>query len=347
MNRWFYSVACLAVILPAFADAREQLRVVGSATVFPFSAAAAEQFGRAGKFRTPIVEATGTGGGFKVFCSGVGEDTPDISNASRRIKDSEIELCRAHGVTEATELMLGYDGIVLANARTSPNFSLTRRALYLALARSVPKDGKLVPNFYHRWREIDSALPDTPISLYGPPPSSGTRDAFVELVMNAGCEQVPEVKKIAKDETTQKAACSALREDGSFIEAGEDNNLIVQKLTNNPQALGIFGYSFLENNASRVKANAIEGVLPTEAAIESGQYKVARTLYVYVKNAHLGKVPGLAEFVAELASDAASGPDGYLTMKGLLPLGESDRLKLKEAAKTLAANISQNSHKAE
>lgn len=322
----------LMMALPFAAEAREQLRIVGSSTVFPFVTAAAEQFGRSGKFRTPIVESTGTGGGIKMFCEGVGDEYPDMANASRAIKSSEIELCAKHGVTKITELNIGYDGIVLANARTSDSYPLTRRALFLALAREVPKNGKLVQNPYQRWNEIDTKLPDMPIVVYGPPPSSGTRDAFVELVMDEGCKLVPEIKALVPDEKIRKAHCHAMREDGAFIEAGEDDNLIVQKLVNNPAALGVFGYSFLESNAAQVKANSIDGVMPDYDAIESGSYHVARSLYVYVKGEHVGQVPGLAEFARELTSDAATGEDGYLIMKGLLPLNAADHAAMKKVA---------------
>jgi phosphate transport system substrate-binding protein len=325
----------LGMALPAMASAREQIRIVGSSTVFPFVAAAAEQFGRGGKFRTPIVEATGTGGGIKVFCSGVGDDYPDMVNASRHIKDSEIELCAKNGIADITELKLGYDGIVLANARSSTSYALTRRILFLALAREVPQNGAMVANFYKRWNEIDPALPDAAIEIYGPPPSSGTRDAFTELVMAEGCKLVPEIKKLVGDEKKLKQQCLAMREDGVFVEAGEDDNLIVQKLINNPNALGVFGYSFLESNMALVKANSVDGVMPDYDAIESGRYHVARSLFVYVKNAHAQKVGGLREFAVELSSDAATGEDGYLAMKGLLPLSESDH----QSVKRIAANL--------
>jgi phosphate transport system substrate-binding protein len=333
----YFLFGCAAVVLTFTqqAMAREQLRIVGSSTVFPFVAAAAEQFGRAGKFRTPIVEATGTGGGIKVFCSGIGDAFADMVNASRPIKTSELELCAKHGITQVTELKIGYDGIVLANARSSKTYALTRRNLFLALAREVPKDGGLVANPYTRWQQIDPALPDAPIEIYGPPPSSGTRDAFVELVMEQGCKQVPEMKILVTDEKKLKAQCSALREDGAFVEAGEDDNLIVQKLINNPNALGVFGYSFLESNLAVVKANPVDGVMPDYDAIESGAYHVARSMFVYVKNAHANIMPGLREFAREIASDAATGDDGYLVMKGLLPLADADH----EAMKKVAAGI--------
>lgn len=333
-----FVIALGLLALPLSAHAREQLRIVGSSTVFPFVAAVAEQFGRKGEFRTPIVEATGTGGGIKMFCEGVGERYPDMANASRHMKDSEREQCAKHGVTGITELELGYDGIVLANARTSESYALTRKALFLALARQVPKGGKLVDNPYRTWREVDKALPDKPIAVYGPPPSSGTRDAFVELVMEAGCKEVAEMKSLVPDKKLRKHACGAMREDGAFVEAGEDDNLIVQKLSSNPDALGVFGYSFLEANGAAIKANTVDGVLPSYEAIESGTYQVARSLFVYVKHAHVGTVPGMAEFARELASDAASGIDGYLVLKkGLLPLGEDKHTQAKENAAQLNA----------
>ncbi len=325
----FFLISALLCTFALPVLAREQIRVVGSSTVFPFVAAAAEQFGRGSGFRTPIVEATGTGGGIKVFCSGIGKQYPDMANASRPIKSTEISLCEKHGVTEITELKLGYDGIVIANARSSETYALTREQLFLALSREVPRDGKLIINPYKRWREIDPALPDVAIRMYGPPPSSGTRDAFVELVMMEGCKLVPEMKPWSGDEKSRKAHCAAMREDGAFIEAGEDDNLIVQKLLNSPETLGVFGYSFLESNAALIKANPIDGVMPTYEAIESGHYHIARSLFVYIKNAHIAHVPGLREFAVELASDAASGSDGYLLLKGLLPLGPSDHQAVK------------------
>ena len=331
-----YVALCLA---PMLAQAREQIRIVGSSTVFPFVAAAAEQFGRAGKFRTPIVEATGTGGGIKMFCEGIGDGYADIANASRQIKTSEIELCAKHGITAITELKIGYDGIVLANARNSPNYALTRQNLFLALARQVPINGVLVDNPYKRWSDIDRALPNVAVEVYGPPPSSGTRDAFTELVMLEGCALIPEMKQALPDEKKRKAQCGAIREDGVFKEAGEDDNLIVQKLINNPDALGVFGYSFLESNAAKVKANPVDGVMPDYDAIESGSYHVARSLFVYIKNAHADTVLGLREFGVELTSDAASGNDGYLVVKGLLPLGDEDHAVMKARAAKLTPLI--------
>lgn len=323
------------LLLPSMAAAREQIRIVGSSTVFPFVAAAAEQFGRQTAFHTPIVESTGTGGGLKMFCDGVGDGFPDMANASRPIKPAETEQCAAHGVKQVVEFQLGYDGIVLANARASSTYPLTRKALFLALARQVPKNGKLIDNPYRRWHEIDPALPDVAITVYGPPPTSGTRDAFVELVMLDGCKQFDAYKTAYPVEDDYKRECALMREDGVFVEAGEDDNIIVQKLMNNPDALGLFGYSFLEQNAARVKANPIDGVMPGFDAIVSGEYPVARSLYTYVKGEQLTHVPGLREFVRLLVSDASVGPDGYLIMKGLLPLPTDNHARMKQRAGAL------------
>lgn len=321
--------------LPHMAVAREQIRVVGSTTVFPFVAAAAEQFGRGEKFRTPIVEATGTGGGFKTFCGGVGEATPDISDASRPIKPSETELCRANGVTRLAELKIGYDGIVIATARSGTAFALTRKDLFLALAREVPQQGKLVPNPYKFWNEIDPKFPHTPILIYGSPPTSGTRDAFVELVMNVGCKQLPDFVKAYPNEEELKHHCGYMREDGALVEAGENGNLIIEKLMHNEGALGVFGYNFLEQNESKVQAATVENVAPTYASILSGKYTLSRALYIYVKQDHLSTIPGLKEFVREVVSDAATGADGYLIMRGLLPLSPEDHRAVQKAAEEI------------
>lgn len=325
--RILVALTLIIFALPAFA--RDQIRVVGSSTVFPFVAAAAEQFGRDEQFRTPIVESTGTGGGIKMFCDGLGEQFPDMVNASRAIKPAEIAQCKANGVTEITELKIGYDGIVLANAQSSPTYKLGIKTLFLALARNVP-DGKggLKINTNKTWKQVDASLPDVAIEVYGPPPTSGTRDAFSELVMEHGCKLFPEFAAKYADKEVLKKECMMVREDGAFIEAGENDNLIVQKLTGNPHALGIFGYSFLEQNAALVKANPIDGVMPSFADIVAGNYEVARSLYVYVKNQQ--DVPGLKEFAQLITSDAAVGDDGFLIMKGLLPLHHEEHDVMKK-----------------
>lgn len=318
------------------AFARDQIRAVGSSTVYPFVSTAAEQFGQGGKFKTPIIESTGTGGGFKLFCSGAGEDTPDINDASRPITDSEKELCKKNGVTKIVEVPIGYDGIVLANSKNAPVFDLSKKQIFLALARQLPdKDGKLVANPYKKWNEIDSKLPAETIAVYGPPPTSGTRDAFIELAMEEGCKAVPEFAKAYPDEKAGKKACGLLREDGGYIEAGEDDNLIVQKLVSNKTALGIFGYSFLEENKTKVQGSNIDGVAPVMENIESDKYKLSRSLYIYVKADHLGKIAGISEFVNEIVSEGAIGADGYLTGKGLLPLHDKDKTIARAQAASL------------
>lgn len=328
------------ILLAAFtlvatpALARDHLHIVGSSTVFPFVAAAAEQFSHEGKFRTPIVEVNGTGGGFKMFCDGVGERHPDMANASRPMKESERELCASHGVNELQEITLGYDGIVFANALNSPAMPLTKELLFLALAREVPKNGKLMANPYTRWSEIDSRLPDSTIEVYGPPPAEGTRDAFVEMVMHEGCKAFPEYKAAYVDEKTRQQHCGTLREDGRYVEV-LGGNVMVQKLVTNTKALGIFSYSFLDQNRALVKANPVAGVLPSVDAIAEHRYSVARSLYVYVKQAHVAQVSGLKEFVQFLTSDAASGDDGFLVIRGLIPLAPQMRKEMQEKARTL------------
>ena len=327
MNRISFALAAVGVtvLTAGAAEARDQLHIVGSSTVYPFSTAVAEEFGKGGSFKTPIVESTGTGGGIKLFCSGVGEGTPDIANASRKIKDSEIETCKANGVTEITEVPVGYDGIVIANSKSGPAFAVTRKDLWLALAKTVPVDGKLAPNPYQTWKDVNGDLPAEKIEVLGPPPTSGTRDAFIELVMDAGCKGVAEIDALA-DDKAKKEACSAIREDGAYVDAGENDNLIVQKLVANPEAVGIFGYSFLEENTDKLQGATVDGVAPDFDHIVSGDYKISRTLYFYVKNQHEGIVPGIREFVAEFTSDKAAGEEGYLADKGMIPFS-ADKLK--------------------
>jgi phosphate transport system substrate-binding protein len=328
------ALAALATLaLAGQAEARDQIRIVGSSTVFPFSTAVAEQFGRAGPFKTPVVESTGTGGGFKLFCAGVGVDHPDISNASRKIKDSEIEACAKNGVTAITEVKIGYDGIVLASSKATPPINLTVRTVFLALAKQVPIDGKLVDNPYKTWSEIDPTLPNAKIEMLGPPPTSGTRDAFVELVMDKACGEFEEIKALEGD--AKQAACQSIREDGAYVEAGENDNLIVQKLGANPAAFGIFGFSFLDQNADKIQGNAMDGVVPTFEAIADGSYEVSRPLFFYVKNAHVDVIPGIKEFVAEFVSDKASGDEGYLSDKGLIPLPAGERTRRMQQALAL------------
>ncbi|HCR85526.1 MAG TPA: phosphate ABC transporter substrate-binding protein [Alphaproteobacteria bacterium] len=321
----------LAVLTMSFsASARDQIRIVGSSTVYPFATVVAEEFGTKTDFRTPIVESTGTGGGFKLFCSGVGEKTPDISNASREIKQSEIEFCATNGVKSINEFKIGYDGIVLANSKNSKEYDLTEKQVFLALAKYVPVKGRLELNPYKKWSDIDSKLADKKIEVYGPPPTSGTRDAFVEIVMEKACVDLPEFKAAYSDDDTRKKECHQIREDGEYIESGENDNLIVQKLKNNENALGIFGYSFLEENQDELQGSKIDGITPTFEEIAAAKYPISRSLYIYVKGEHIGKVLGLKEFVTEFVSDDAASDEGYLAMKGMISLTEDERKKNQE-----------------
>lgn len=316
------------------AEARDQLHIVGSSTVYPFSTIVAEEFGKTGKFKTPIVESTGTGGGLKLFCAGLGEDSPDIANASRKIKDSEIETCKANGVTAITEVAIGYDGIVLANSKQHGQYTLTVKDVWLALAKEVPVNGKLTANPYQTWQDVNPDLPAEKIEVLGPPPTSGTRDAFVELVMDKGCKGFAEIDQIA-DAKAKTAACATIREDGAYIDAGENDNLIVQKLEANSSAVGIFGYSFLEQNEDKLQGSVMDGIEPSFENIVSGKYEISRTLYFYVKNQHEGQIPGIREFVQEFTSDKAAGEDGYLADKGMIPFPAAMLQKVREKAVSL------------
>ena len=308
------------------AAARDQIRIVGSSTVFPFTTAVAERFGQGGQFPAPVVESTGTGGGVKLFCEGVGENTPDFVNASRPIKASEIETCKKNGVTPV-EIKVGFDGIVIAGSKGGPAYDLTKEELFKALAKNVVVDGKTVANPYQIWAEIDPSLPAEQIEVLGPPPTSGTRDAFVELVMTASCPA--EIKE------ADEKACGQLREDGKYVEAGENDNLIVQKIEANPAAVGIFGFSFLDQNGDKLQGHKIDGVDPTFENIADGKYGISRSLYIYAKKEHAGVIPGMAEFIAEYTNDAAWGPEGYLADKGLIPLPDDQRTQSAEDAKAM------------
>lgn len=306
--------------------ARDYVSIVGSSTVYPFSTVVAERFGRNTDFKTPKIESTGTGGGFKLFCGGIGVQHPDIANASRRIKQSEVDDCASNGVDHLVEVKLGYDGIVIANSRQAEVLDLTLEQVYLALAKEVPDSDVglgLVANPYRRWSDIDSALPDVAIEVLGPPPTSGTRDAFLELAMEVGCASFPAVA--ALDENSMTAACHTIREDGAYVEAGENDNLVVQKLEANPAALGIFGYSFLDQNSDKVQGSKINGVAPDFDAIADGAYPVSRPLYFYVKAAHADVIPGIREFLGEFTSDSAWGDFGYLSDRGLIPMPQAER----------------------
>ncbi len=320
----------ILVGVAAAQSARDYIYIVGSSTVYPFATVVAERFGRSSDFKTPKVESTGSGGGIKLFCDGVGVDYPDIANSSRAIKKSEVAACAANGVDEVIEVKIGYDGIVLANALEAPALSLSRLDLFLALAKEVPDgDGKLIENPYSTWHAVNPELADSPIEVLGPPPTSGTRDAFVELAMEGGCRAVPWIAALSEtDDGRFKAICHTIREDGAFVEAGENDNLIVQKLAANPGALGIFGFSFLDQNTEKVKGAAVDGVLPSFEAIADGTYPVARPLYFYVKKAHVDVIPGLKAYLKEFTSERAWGDEGYLSDRGLIPLPEDERKRV-------------------
>lgn len=349
---------------------RNQIDIVGSSTVYPFATVVAERFGKSTDFKAPKVESTGSGGGLKLFCSGVGVDTPDITNASRRIKASEFEKCQANGVKDIVEVLIGYDGIVMANAKGQSPLELTRTDIYLALAKLVPgPDGKLIENPNETWQDVNPNLPATKIEVLGPPPTSGTRDAFAELALEGGARTIDDIATLRGLKADQSAEIEAMvaklgiesaweaavekkgekatgkdvvkiigrsvREDGVYIEAGENDNLIVNKLVANPNALGIFGFSFLDQNSDKVQGSTIDGNEPTFEAIAGGNYVVSRPLYFYVKKAHIGTVAGIEEFLEAFVSEDAIGEDGYLIDKGLIPLGPSQYDEMSGSARSL------------
>jgi phosphate transport system substrate-binding protein len=320
---------------PAFA-ARDQIRIVGSSTVYPFTTAVAEAFGKTSG-KTPVVEATGTGGGVKLFCAGVGEDTPDFVNASRPMKKSEFEDCAKNGVTEIVEIEVGFDGLSLAHSKDAKDFALTKQQIFQALAKEIPdKDGKLEANPNKLWSDIDASLPATKIEVLGPPPTSGTRDSFAELVLEKGAEKYESLAALKKaDAKAFEKVWKAVREDGAYVEAGENDNLIVQKLQANADAVGIFGFSFLEENAKVVKGISVEGTMPTYEAVADGSYKVSRPLFIYAKKQHVDVIPGMKEFIAEYVSEKALGEDGYLGSKGLVTLPAAELEKVRATAKEL------------
>ena len=364
--KYLFAVIVLFVAvfaIPAQSFARDHIWIVGSSVVFPYMTTVAEKFGSKGKFKTPKVESTGTGGGVKLFCKGVGKSHPDIGMASRRIKKKEFDKCQKAGVKDIIEIPFGFDGIVVANAKAAADFKLTRKQLYLALAAMIPgKDGKLVKNPYKKWNEIDPSLPDQKIEVLGRPPTSGTRDAFEELALGGGAKKIAWLKELrglkvgdkkieelakkhgipaeflvkkgkpTKGKNVFKKIAYHIREDGAYIEAGENDNLIVSKLEKNTNALGVFGFSFLDQNKDKLKGSVIDGDQPTFENIASGKYKVSRSLFFYVKKAHVGVIPGIKEFVAEFVSKAASGDEGYLVPKGLIPLPAEKHKANAEAA---------------
>jgi phosphate transport system substrate-binding protein len=334
------AVFVAALSVPAHAaSGRDYISIVGSSTVYPFATVVAEQFGKSTSYKTPKIESTGSGGGFKLFCAGVGVEHPDITNASRRIKQSEFEQCAQNGVKEIVEVKIGYDGIVIANSKKATPMKLTRKDLFLALAKEVPDPSgaeKTIPNPYKTWKDVNPSLPDKTIEVLGPPPTSGTRDAFVELVMEEGANEFGWVKALSKSDSKKyKSIAHTVREDGAYIEAGENDNLIVQKLEANPNAMGIFGFSFLDQNMDKIQGSYVDGVQPTFEAIADGKYPVSRPLFFYVKKAHVGVIPGMKEYVAEFASEKAWGPEGYLSDKGLIPMPDAERTKYNDTAHSL------------
>jgi phosphate transport system substrate-binding protein len=324
-------------------SARDYISIVGSSTVYPFATVVVEQFGKTTEYKTPTVESTGSGGGMKLFCAGVGVQHPDITNASRRIKKSEFDTCQKNGVTDIVEIKIGYDGIAIANSKKAEPLNLSLRDIFLALAKQVPNpDGgeTLVANPYKTWKDVNAALPDRAIEVLGPPPTSGTRDAFAELAMEGGCKSFDWIKALKKtDKKRYKTICHTVREDGAYVEAGENDNLIVQKLDSNPKALGVFGFSFLDQNRDKIRSCAIDAVAPEFETISDGSYPISRPLYFYVKAAHAEVIPGMKAYLAEFTSEKAWGDEGYLTDRGLIPMPEDERRKFAEDAEKLTAML--------
>ena len=320
-------IASAALLVSGAAQARDQIRVVGSSTVYPFTTVVAELFGNI-KGKTPIIESTGTGGGFKLFCSGIGDKYVDFNNASRAMKKSEVKKCAKNGIT-ATEIKVGYDGIVLANSKQSKQMEISLKEIFLALAAKIPQDGKLVSNPYTHWNQINPKLPNTKIRVLGPPPTSGTRDAFVELAMEGGAKKFGWLKDLRKkDKKKFKAIAHTIREDGAYVEAGENDNLIIKKLDSDPSSFGVFGFSFLDQNIDKLQGSVIQGVAPTFDSIADGSYKVSRPLFIYAKDQHMGKVPGMKDFIKLYISEQMTGEYGRLADGGLIPLPAREKAEL-------------------
>jgi len=331
------STSLISIAAFGSAHARDQIQIVGSSTVFPFSTSVAEQFGQKTPFKTPVVEATGSGGGMKLFCTGVGAGTPDITNASRRIKEKEFKLCAENGVTPV-EVKIGFDGIVMANAKLGPELNITREQIFRALAKQLPDaNGEMIPNPNKTWADVDPSLPNIKIEVLGPPPTSGTRDAFAEIAMEGGAKKIEALAALRKeDKKAFKKIAHSIREDGAYVEAGENDNLIIQKLEANANAFGVFGFSFLDQNTDKVKGAIVNGVAPEFENIAAGDYKISRSLFFYVKKEHVGVIPGVEEFVAEFTDEDTWGEDGYLADKGLIPLSDDDREAVAASANAMA-----------
>lgn len=311
---------------------RAQIRAVGSSTVYPFATAVAEQFIRSNPgMKSPIIESTGTGAGMKLFCAGVGVKFPDIANASRRIKKKEFDLCASNGVKEIVEIQVGVDGLAFAGAKNGPGYKLTPVQIYKALAANPFGKG---PNTATTWADVDPSLPKIAISVFGPPTTSGTRDSLAELILETGCKSDPAMEALKeKDEDTYKATCTKVREDGKYVDSGENDNLIVQKLGANPNAVGIFGFSFLEENRDTLTDIPLNGVEATYDNVASGTYPGARPLYIYVKKAHVAAIPGLAAYAQEFAN--AGAPGGYLAKRGMVASPADVRKSSIETAKAM------------
>lgn len=337
----FFSCVILALLLSGCGDSeRKRISIVGSSTVFPFSSIAAEQFSALTGKPTPKVEATGTGGGIKIFCQGAGLFYADIANASRKMKKSEYESCQKSGVKEIVELKIGYDGIVIASAKSQNKWNFSRKHLYLALAKDIPLDGKIVPNPYKKWSQIDKSLPDFEIDIMGPPPTSGTRDAFAELVLEHGAAEIPQLKTLKeKNKDEFKKIATSIREDGPWKDMGENDNLIVQALIRSPQSFGIFGFAFAEENKDRIDVATIDKIVPTNDAISKGEYEASRSLFVYLKKQNVPMLEGLKDFILELLSKRAAGKYGYLQARGLIPLPEEELNSQIEIAKNLTPMV--------
>jgi phosphate transport system substrate-binding protein len=323
MRRYSLGISLAAAVLAAPAWAADRIHIASSSTVAPFVSTAAEQFGRGSGFATPVIESIGSGGGLKLFCASLADGSPDIAGASRRITESEKKSCAANGVTDITEIAIGYDGIVLATPKSAAPLALTGRQLFLSIAKSVPVDGKLGANPYKTWREIDAGLPGQAIMVFGPAPNHGTRDVLADLVMSVACKGFPEIAALEGE--ARRVACQAMREDGAYIDVTADYTVILRKLEAEPSALGILPFGYLERNRDKIRAASFEGIMPSYQTIYDGSYPLSRPLYIYVKKAHLQTTRGLREFVAELTSDKASGKEGYLADLGLISLPEAQR----------------------
>ena len=329
------ATAVMAFSISVSAEARTQMRAVGSSTVYPFAKIVAERISRANpRLGTPIIESTGTGAGMKLFCAGVGERFPDVENASRRMKASEAKLCASNGVTQVTEIQVGLDGVTFATAKNSSLRNLTQRDIYLALAKTP--FGR--PNRAKTWKDVNGSLPAIPIRVYGPPPTSGTRDALGELILTPPCEANPSMAALKKsDENKFKAICTGVREDGAYIQAGENDNLIVQKIEANAGTIGVFGFSYLEENMDKLKGIPVNGVTPTYESISAFKYPGARPLFIYIKNAHAGAIPAVRAYAAEFTKESAFGPKGYLRRSaGMIAAPNNVRARSQQAARSLS-----------